>query len=284
MKTKFLTPTFLIFLLAILIFSSCDNNTTDQKQIAYRSGEILGQSIIKYYFIANEEIEYSNSYKMELASILSAEEEYLYPEKTFTLIENTDKKIKVFTEYVALLQELQKKESFNNNGIKLKIFTLLNELDGVYSSGDSLQMIKDYISAGKYDTDIAVAGVTEIMLKIWTKDVLECDSKLNDLYQEYATMTDQIPDDVFDESKLEKYVYEPYKEKTTLIKVYKLNLKQELHEQKSIFLNRIILLNNIFSELNGVYLKISQNIDDEHVKWANEQIYNSLKAFEENKN
>ncbi|MBN2893178.1 MAG: hypothetical protein JXL97_15010 [Bacteroidales bacterium] len=286
MKTKLIIPTIFIFTLAMFLLSSCGTQQTqDEKQIAYKSGEMLAKNIIEYYFIAHEEIHYANSYQLELASLLSTDENDTIVEEPFVLVNNVEIKVKLFTEYISLLQELQKKESIRSQSIDFKMFSLLNLLDSSkLCSADSIEMITDYISANQYNQELAVSGITELMFNIWNTDVIEWNRKLSKAYNNYAQMIDNIPTDVFDEDKLEKYVYEPYEGKATLVKIYKLNMKQEAYEQKSVFIDRTTFLMKTFLDLNGVYFRLAQGNDMEYVSWANEQIYNSLKTFEQNKN
>lgn len=273
---------FFFSLVVLFSFVACTTSDVDETKLAYQSGEILSKNIIKYYFIASDEMDYTNNYQLELAGLLSANEDSIEIEH-LTLVEDADEKIKIFTEYISLLQELQKDDQANKN-VNLKMFSLLNVLDSTkLCSVDTLTMIKEYISANQYSEEVAVNEITTVIYKIWQEDVFSWQAKLNKAYNNYANLIDNIPAEVFDEDKLEKFVYEPYEGKETLVKIYKLNMKQEAYESKSVFLDRTIFLMETFLDLSGIYFQLSQsNPDAEYVDWVNEQVYNSLKTFEQN--
>ena len=201
------------------------------------------------------------------------------------LVDDFSSRIKIFTEYLSFLQELNKEDFLTTQSIESKMFSLLNTLD----SSDVADLsknndIKNYISANQYNLDLAVAEISKVVYQIWENDVIEWREKLNEAYLRYSVMVDKIPDRVFDEAKLEKFVYEPYKGKETLVKVYKLNMKQEANRERTIFVDRTVFLMNTFLRLTNIYTDLTlRSADQSKVTWQVEQIYNSLKTFEANK-
>lgn len=286
MKTKLLITITFSLILSSFLFSSCETSEPDERNEAYQSGEILAKNIIKYYFIASEKIYFANNYQLELASILSenADDTVEHNVEPFVLVENVDMKINIFSEYISFLQELQKGNDFSKQNLEIKMYSLLNVLDSSnLTYADTIQQIKNYIGADKYNLDVAVSEISIIVYNIWQDDVNDWIVKLSKAYNNYSKMIDNIPTDVFDEDKLAKYVYEPYQGKETLIKIYKLNMKQDAYKQKTMFIEKTSTLMTIFLDLKGLYFNLSQNyIDPTTITWDNEHIENSLKTFENN--
>lgn len=283
MKTKHLVLYLIIMVISASIFQSCKPQKQDNKQKAYMSGELLSENIIKYYFIASEQLNFTNSYQLELANLLSNEMQTSY--NNFGSLENDlDTKVKIFSQYSAVMQEMQINNGISNDNFKLKMFSLLNVIDlSGLSSADTVDMIRQYISAGKYDKNVAVVEISNLVFGIWQQDVLSWHNKLNTLYSEYSAMIDDIPADIFDEEKLEKFVYEPYQGKETLVKIYKLNMKQEVYEANSIFMEQTAFLLRISMSVKAVYTQLTQKFrDEQHINSSNEQNYNTLKSFDLN--
>ncbi len=274
----------LIIISVVFTFSlsSCVPNASNDEQKVYLSGEMLAKNIIEYYFIAADEITNSNNYQLELAGILSDTKPFI-DEKT--IIEDAGARIELFSEYIAVLEEMQKPAGIDKNP-KQKIFSLLQTLESQnICSEDTIKLLRDYISANQFDINIAVFEATSIMYNVWQNDVLNWKDILNYSYETYAKMVDNIPSEVFDEEKLIKFVYEPYKGKQTLVNVYKLNMKQEAFEKKSEFLNETIFLMNIFLDLKTLYFQYSnQSTDKDYVELTNTNIYNTLVSFEKKNN
>ncbi len=283
MRTKY--KLFSILFSAIFVFSltACAPNAGNDKQKIYISGEMLAKNIIEYYFTASEQISYANNYQMELANLLTSQSIDNETFGAFNLIEDANERIKLFSEYIAILEEMQKPDSPNKNP-KQKIFNLLKILENQnICSEDTVKLLQEYISANQFDMNIAVYETTSLMFEVWENDVLSWQKILNKSYDEYVALVEQIPADVFDEAKLTKFVYEPYQGKQTLVDVYKLNMKKEAFEQKANFLNKTIFLLNTFLDLKTLYFQFSnQNSDEGYVEFTNTHIYNALVNFEEN--
>ncbi len=283
MKTKY--KLFSILFSAIFVFSltACAPNAGNDEQKIYISGEILAKNIIEYYFVASEQISYANSYQMELANLLASQDVDSEAFRSFSLMDNAEDRIKLFSEYIAVLEEMQKPEGPDKNP-KQKIFNLLKILENQnICSEDTLKLLKDYIAANQFDMSVAVYETTSLMFGVWENDVLAWQKMLNKSYDEYVALVEQIPVDVFDEAKLTKFVYEPYKGKQTLVNIYKLNMKKEAFEQKANFLNKTVFLLNTFLDLKTLYFQFSnQNTDEGYLELSNTQIYNTLINFEEN--
>jgi hypothetical protein len=284
MKRKKRISSFLFASILVVAFSSCAPEE-NHKKIAYGSGEILVENIIEYYFIASEEINFVNNYQLELASILSELPTDSIEYKPLVLVDDLTTRIKVFTDYLALLQELNKENNIGVQSVENKMFNLLNTLDSS-SLGDEtkIQEIRAYISANQFNAELAVAEMSSLIYKIWEADVVEWRNRLTEAYNNYVLVVDNIPYDVFDEKKLENFVYEPYKGKETLVRVYKLNMKQEANKQRTIFIDRTVFLMNTFMRLTNLYNDMSaRNPDYSKISWHNQQIFNQLKTFENNK-
>ncbi len=285
MKTNLFYKVIAFLVIYAFFLSSCEVVDDNSKRISYESGEILVKNIINYYYVASQQINYENDYQLEFANLMTAEnpDSVLNIEKT-QIVDDVDFKIKVFSEFIALLHNLQKEEEISTNSVQNQMFSLLNVLDSCdFVPQDTVSLIKEYISANQYNKDIAIYEITNLMLKIYRNDVLEWKQRLNKSYFIYAQKIDEIPENVFDEEKLEQFVQQPYKGKETLISIYKLNLKQEVYATNSLFIDRTFFLLKTFMDINDLYFRFSESSPDvDYIEWKNEQIYNSLRSFQDN--
>ncbi len=285
MKTKklllFLTVIFSVFIL----ISSCQETGKNYQKNSYLAGDMLSNYIIQTYYQAHNKLNYSNSYRQELAYILKGEIIDSVEVSNSNLVENFEVKINLFSAYRELMIEMQTKKNASNEDIVTEINTVLNFVDSLNDSTYSpkIKEIRDYISSYKYDLNSAVFEITDLVFKIWENDVISWINKLNKSYNLYAKTVDSIPTDIFDEDKLQKYVYEPYKDKQTLVNIYKLNMKQDAYEQKSIFLDKATNLKAIFSRLRNVFLNIyTEETTGDTDFYLIEHILSELKNYDKN--
>jgi hypothetical protein len=284
MKTKIVITSFFLAVF-VIFFSACEPVSKSNKNLAYKSSEILTRNIINQYFYANQSMNFSSSFQQDLAEILAGTDYDSTSFENINLISFFDEKINIFSEYFDLMLYLQKEEGIEQATIQIKIISLMNTIDSCNGIVDieKTQKIRDYVSAVQFNEDQAILECSDIIIDIWAKDITNWITILNTSYNKYALTIDQIPTSVFDEVKLEKYVYEPYTGKETLVKVYKLKMKQEMYELKTKFIDKSTRLMSISNELKSVFAEFANSkSNSEYTNYANERIYNSIKAYESN--
>ncbi len=285
MKTNFLLTSVLSIVAFVFLFSSCETPENNVPTNSYIAADMLSDNIINAYIQANDELNFTNSYKQNLAQILTGQsinEIFIEPNN---LVDNFELKINIFSAYRDYIYEIRTTNIIDNQEIDKKILVIIDYIDSLQNPeySDKAADIRDYVSAYKFDKNIANYELTNLLFKIWDTDVISWVSTLNNAYDLYSETVDSISEDVFDQDKLEKFVYEPYKDKATLVNVYKLNMKQEAFEQKSNFISQTTELKSIFSSLRNIFLDISNNKDNKDLdSYLVDQIMNQLKNYNEN--
>jgi hypothetical protein len=280
MKTKFIFLTFLAFAIGGF-FSSCEAPQQDNMTQAYKNGEILMNKIINLYYRANEDVNFTGAYQQQLAELLAGNALDTIQVEQLQLVDNITKKIEIFSFYEKILQSAQ--TDIAGEQIKGEIISLLDAVDSLNNEkySEKTKKIEDYVKAVNMQPAIAVYEVSDLVYQIYQDDVLSWLQILTAAYNKYAATIDNIPDDVFDEQKLEKFVYQPYKGKKTLIDVYKLNLKQDAYEAKTKFNDKATMLMSIFDEFESVVQELSKKSPDRnYVYFSNEKIFTQLKTLD----
>lgn len=282
MKTK----TFIITLSAIVafsfIFSSCESTQNDVETNSYVAGDMISEAIIGIYLQANNDLNYASTYQQDLAQILTGDYNNRIDIQPLYLVDNFETKVNLFSAYRDFMIKMQEQKLLPDQSVESSILAVLDYIDSlkVEDYTQKSYEIRNYIAGYKFDINIASYEISNIVFNIFDTDVLYWISVLNKTYNIYSTTVDSIPVDVFDIDKLEKYVYEPYKDKQTLVDVYKLNMKQEAYERKTIFIDKATRIKTTFSRLRTVYLNIANNGDNDDVDYyLIEQILNELNNF-----
>lgn len=284
MKTKINTLIILSIIIGSITLNSCENTKTDYKKQIYTAADFLSQKIIDTYLHANYKINYKNSYQQELANILKGEKTNDNQTPSIQPIHKFNYKLNLFTAYRELMFELQNNKNPNNQTVREKINTVLNFSDSLNNQKNTAKSneIRKYISAHRFDINIAIYETTNIIFQTYKKDVNQWTATLKEKYTQYSKTVNQIPEDIFDHEKLEKFIYEPYKNKTTLTNIYKLNMKQNFYEQNTKFINNAIAIKNTFNSLRKA-LQNTTNNQSELNNYLIEQIINEIKTYNSQK-
>jgi len=285
MKTK----TFLLTIVSIIafsfFFSSCEAPENDVQTNSFVAGYMISEDIIGLYIQANNELNYTNVYQQDLALILTGNYNVGLNIHPADLVSDFETKLNLFSAYRDFMIKMQANRLMDDQNVQNSILIVLDYIDSlnVADYTDKTNEIRNYIAGYKYNLNTASYEVSNIIFDIFDADVLFWITELNKAYIKYSITVDSIPVDVFDQDKLEKYVYEPYSDKQTLVNVYKLNMKQEAYKQKTIFIDRATRIKTTFSRLRTVYLNIANNNDNNDVDYyLVEQILNELKNFDTN--
>lgn len=251
---------------SIFILSSCVPSKRNIKSETYKAGiEILDKIISTYREMS--EISYSNEYNQQLISILS-DKKYI---KSETVCSSDDLMSKIIAfetlKKVYMKYDMSSDENFTTktSGAAISLFNSCNALDSLDISEDiskEINIILDYISASKFDENLAIQGLTEQFIIVWKKDVAKWQLNLIKSYKNFAAGVDEIPYTIFDEEKLSKFVYEPYSSKEVMVDIYKLNLKNEANILKSTTISKLNDLTWGLETLNLVNTEYSKKSQD----------------------
>ncbi len=272
MNNKNLTLAVLISIISIISFSSCNKTEKNLKRDTYIAGAEIIDNIIKTYQEIEEE-NYISKYQNELISILtSTDSESIYDFTNIDFTNDYENKLKAFRSLKKVYNtyNLLTDQNFNTDNTDLSNFIVLacNSLDTMELKAEQstkVTEIIDYVSASNFEQEVAIYELSLVFQEIWIKDSESWKSTLNHIYKQYSEGLEKVPSDIFDENKLTKFVYEPYQGKETLVKIYKLNLKDEAFKQVSKSLDKINFLTNIFEDLNFInmeYTKRAPAIDE----------------------
>ncbi len=269
-----------VIIAVITLLSACEQSTTDNTAIVYKSGEMITNNIIKTYYLASQKINFDINSQQNLANLLSTNNQDSV-ENEFSLVDNYSQKVEIFAYYSQILK------TFEDNRLKTNInkefLSLLNTADSL-DNGDLTQSIKkarDYTLSVNFDTKAGLYLITNLMYNIWLNDVLNWQKTLDKSYEKYCKSVDKIPATVFDETKLAKFVYAPYQGKENLVNVYKLNLKQAAFELKSSFNDKTTTILSAFDLYSQVINELAKSKPDfNFIFLSHEKILSQLNTLD----
>ncbi len=244
MKNKIIQKILVLFSVVLLAYS-CEAPQDNGLESAVKNGRGLVTEIFKIYYQAQTEINYSVSKKQNLALILTGES-IDNMGKPLVLVDNYEVKQNILSTYDNILANYFE---MSDDELKSEILHLINQFDSLNVKNEDLttdlEKMKKYAGSVNFSREKAIYGLSDLIYRMYFADVLVWQHKLDSAYNDFSEKLNQIPDDVFDQTKLEKFVYEPYKGKQNLVKIYKMNLKEEAYEEKVKFTdkaNKILLL------------------------------------------
>ena len=244
MKNKIIQKILVLFSVILLAYS-CEAPQDNGLEDAVKNGRGLVTEIFKIYYQAQTEINYSVSKKQNLALILTGES-IDNMGKPLVLVDNYEVKQNILSTYDNILANYFE---MSDDELKSEILHLINQFDSLNVKNEDLttdlEKMKKYAGSVNFTREKAIYGLSDLIYRMYFADVLVWQHKLDSAYDDFSEKLNQIPDDVFDQTKLEKFVYEPYKGKHNLVKIYKMNLKEEAYEEKTKFTdkaNKILLL------------------------------------------
>ena len=142
--------------------------------------------------------------------------------------------------------------------ILIQIDTLLPERK------EDTKKIKSYLTSVSVNLEYTLYLITNLITDIYKNDVNKWRKALDSSYNVFAKKIDSVDNSVFDAQKLEKFVFEPYKDPEKLAEIYKLNLKKEAYKFKSTFNDnaaRYYLALKDFSEVLAEFQTNNPNLD-----------------------
>lgn len=250
-----------VALIFAVTFSSCQSDSKNLKRDSYIAGaEIVENIIQKYENIETEN--YMARYQDELISILTNTDSF--PMNDFENIVFTaekDKKIDAFRALKKVYNSYNLATDKNfvaNNETPNFLMLACNSLDSLSldeTQSTKVAEIKDYISASRFNHEVALYELSLVYQQVWEEDSQNWINILNETFGKYSDGLEQVPTWIFDEEKLSKFVYEPYQGKETLVKIYKLNLKDEAYKQIDKSVNCLKGISKNYEDLNFINME-----------------------------
>ncbi len=276
-KTKKLTMITVFMITVLFTMNSC-NEKRNLKSDAYKSSiKLIDQMTTAYSMMS--EISFTNKYKQELFAILNNPKINVNFNDGFEYTANLQQKQLALA---ALKKVYIKSDLLTDNNFTLKnsdfnvaaenACKLLKEINISEEYNKKIDKITTTLNNDKLDVNIVLQLLTELYMEMWNTDAQVWQLLVTKNYQTMTANIDSIPADVFDEDKLAKFVYEPYKGKNILVNIYKLNLIDEANKEKKNILkiiddiawglDIINQLNNEFTKREPNMIFVEENIDN----------------------
>ena len=276
MKNKTI-QNFAVLILLVFFAFSCQAPQDDGLESAVKNGRGLVTEIFKIYYQAQTEINYSVSKKQNLAFILTGASIDSIGQPII-LVDNYEAKQNILSTYDNILANYFE---MTDDELKSEISMFITQFDSLRVKNANLSLdlekMKKYAGSVNFTRKKAIYGLSDLIYRMYFADVINWQHKLDSTYNDFSRKLNEIPDDVFDQTKLEKFVYEPYKGKQNLIKIYKMNLKEDAYEEKTKFTdkaNKILLL---YQDYERVLQEIGKKSPDVYfIKDMNHRIADRL--------
>jgi len=268
MNKKNLTIGISILFIFIIGLNSCSKDEKNLKRDTYIVGAEIVDNMIKNY----QEIEEGNfisKYQDELISILTSTDSVvsLYDFSNTVFTADMKQKINAFRALKKVYNtcNLLSDKNFNLQNTDLSNFVTIacNSLDSLELSDETIikvDEIRNYVMASKFSQELAVYELTLVYQEVWNTDSENWIEILNSSYDKYSAGLESVPMEVFNQDKLEKFVYEPYQGKEMLVKIYKLNLKDEAYKQINETTEKISFLTDAMEDMTFINTEFTKEI------------------------
>lgn len=256
-KLKYLT-----LLLVIFFAVSCNNDITNSRQKdTAKTGKILTNKLINTY-LSLKDLSYFYDYKSRYIEILTSSSDENFEQIDFEFeSENLDTIIallkymnKTYTAY-ELLSDI--KIGLKKSNIREKVEIACEKLNDFQLSEEQktkIDEIQEAAKSHKFARKEIMFELTGIFLSILENDIEKEINILNKSFAIYDEAIQSIPNTVFDPEKVEKLVSKPFKNKEVLVKLYKLQLRDEAYKKNL----------NLINELNAM----SKALEKQHLLHA----------------
>ncbi len=267
MNKKNLTIGIFISFIFIIGLNSCSKTEKNLKRDTYIVGAEIVNNMIKSYQQIEDE-NFISKYQNELISILTSQDSIsIYNFSNIVFTPDLKQKLTAFRAFKKVYNtyNLLSDKNFNLQNTDLSNFVTIacNSLDSLELTEETskkVEEIRNYVSASKFSKELVVYELTFVYQQIWLEDSENWVEILNNSYEKYSAGLESVPMDVFDQDKLEKFVYEPYQGKEMLVKIYKLNLKDEAYKQITKSIEQINFLTDALDELNFINIEFTKQM------------------------
>lgn len=271
--------------LLLVVLQGCSGSLSDslslsnsnlETRIATTTELLLDQMENTYNQV--QDLTFETEYDIAVAGILSSNAEEV---KNSPLVSDS---LKLRMQLLQLYRQAVHEYSLLvDNGFKSKLGLFANCCGSILETykqiDDSVakiynKQVMPLVRAARYDKNSVSSHLIHSLADMWAKDKDALCNQLDSSFQGYQASLATIPETVFDEEKLAKYVSAPYNGKHNLIEVYKIELIKE---------RRNTLRELVQQQLNvSTALQYLQHAFDEFVKQPcdNDVVMNYIKRID----
>lgn len=271
MKSKL---TYIAFIALIISTVACQNASQNPEK--YQLGYEIAQNVTNFYINAQDNTNAQIAYQADYANILAGYSFASKFNKTSDFIEHYDIKLSFLAQYSDIMRMMQTNPQTEKD-LSLKLYHLTQIVDSLSDTSLSSvnQQLRDFVNQSKFDANVALNAATEILYHIYNADMIAISSALEKSYSDFSKHLDYIPVDSFDIVKLTKLIPEPYQNKTTLVNIYKLNLRRDTYDKKSVFIKEMNELDKIISD----YLTEFSSTNNSDMADVSDELQNYVKQI-----
>ena len=119
-----------------------------------------------------------------------------------------------------------------------------------------------YLQASRYEVSKVMYTMIQALNAIWKSDVAKWNSALNSSFADFQRELAAVDENAFSEEKLQKYVYQPYNGKQSLVAAYKMNLVKERYDGLRTFIRKEDNISSALYYLECAYSEFNKkNVD-----------------------
>jgi len=242
----------IILLISTTLFMSCAENKKIDADVAKTGIDISSKMIASYQLI--EQYFHDEKNQSDLVKILLSNSENLpeFKGKDYSLL--IDSRIEIVRLYKKVLDDVNllsdKRFSVKDVNLSYSTETLCDSLFLFLTDNagkNALLDAKNSVAGKKIEKFLVLKKLTFLMNEFYLKDTKIWKSHMNHSFNELDSNINNIPITMFDIEKIAKIVNEPYSDKTALVNMYKMKLRQKSYDLKNNTIQQINSIEEILS-------------------------------------
>lgn len=269
----------LSYLFITVLFLSACTSGGGEKSISQQTAE-SALEVIKLtdeYYDATERSIYELRHKSDKLNVLTAGR--AFPEKTTgkqmenlrTDINSLQKLIASFSSLYNAYYKIEvlglSKEQADFAALAGSCVEYLKEAKPDSVNSLSIQQLEEAVAAYQTSMPSVMYALNEEFTGLVRANLTHIDRFLADYYQQYSEGLKNVPSYKFDTLKVEQMVSDPYSDKQVLIKIYKLQMEDEVYGKVQSLQNRAKIITDLLQELNLLHAEyMKQNRTDGNIK------------------
>lgn len=275
-KMKKLIKYSIFFLIILLTTTGCQEDIIKNRQedIAI-TGQIVTEALTDLY-LSLQNMEYFYSYNQEYLNILINNNDSVKNLFSDTIKPKNDELEKYYAlsklmnrTYKAYELLTDVKIGLKKSGIREKIDKFCDKLE-TYNFDDkqkqTIKEIKETATAHKFDRKMVMFNLNTLFYELISKHIQFEITTIKKSFEAYDKGLKLIPNHIFDPVKVEQLVSEPFSNRNVLIKLYKLQLRDQAYKMKQDLIDRLYTLEKALGKLNSVHAEfIKQKKDKSYI-------------------
>ncbi len=262
----------LYFIVILLTGTGCQEDIIKnrQKDTAI-TGQIVTEALSDLY-LSLQSLDYFYTYNQEYLNILINNNDSV--KNLFS--ENIKPKNDDIEDYYALSKMMNRtykayelltdvKIGLRSSGIQKRIIKFCEKLDTYEFNNEqklTIKDIKDAASAHKFDRKTVMFNLYSLFYELISNDIQNEIITIKKSFKAYDKGLKLIPNHIFDPAKVEQLVSEPFSDRNVLIKLYKLQLRDEAYKMRQDLIDRLNTLDKALGKLNSVHAEFAKQKKD----------------------